>query len=524
MTEGKWQFIVPVAAYCRVSTDNEDQIHSFESQMRFFREYIQRHPDWTLYRIYADEGITGTSTRNRKQFNRMIHDARLGKIGLIITKEVSRFSRNVLDTIGYTRELKSRGIGVIFLNDGIRTLDPDSELRLSIMASIAQEESRRTSERVKWGQTQQMKHGVVFGHSMLGYDVENGKMTVNEDGAETVRLIFHKYGVERKGTGVIARELTEADIRTPTGLSQWNGSQVLKILKNEKYAGDLVQKKTITPDYLTHAKKYNHGEEELIVIKNHHEAIIERDLWDTVQLLICQANRHTETEFGHSNRYAFSGKIKCGECGKSFVARKRKRKNGDIYRRWCCITALRQGAPRTGPDGNVIGCGIGKQISDDLAMDILKQTLSAIDADRDKIINNVTALAMEAMQAVSTQDIGSAKKLEQRIQIITQKRTAALDAFLSKDITGEEMREMVDRYDRETEVLQKRLQAVLNEEDASGKKDDVRNRVTAIVNGEAVSEVLCKNILAQMIVRRDSHVEVTLNHLPMTWIFYLEKR
>ena len=262
--------MIKVASYCRVSTDKDDQANSFESQQRYFRAYIDRQPEWELYQIYADEGITGTSTKKRAAFNQMIADARMGKFERILTKEVSRFSRNILDTIAYTRELKALGVGVLFLNDGISTLEPDAELRLSIMGSIAQEESRKTSSRVKWGQTRRMEQGVVFGRSLLGYDVKDGRLTVNPEGAELVRLIFHKYGVEKKGTTVIARELREAGYRTHRGGIRWNGSCIVKLLKNEKYVGDLIQKKTITPDYLTHAKKANHGEEELVIIRDHH--------------------------------------------------------------------------------------------------------------------------------------------------------------------------------------------------------------------------------------------------------------
>ena len=220
-----------------MSTDKEDQANSFESQQRYFREYIDRQPDWELYQVYADEGITGTSTKKRAAFHRMIHDAQLHRFDLILTKEVSRFSRNILDTISYTRDLRHLGIGVLFMNDGIHTLEPDAELRLSIMGSIAQEESRKTSSRVKWGQTRRMEQGVVFGRSMLGYDVKNGKMTINPQGAEIVRLIFHKYVLERKGTTIIARELREAGYKTLTGSTNWRNTTILKILRNEKYCG-----------------------------------------------------------------------------------------------------------------------------------------------------------------------------------------------------------------------------------------------------------------------------------------------
>jgi len=187
-----------VAAYCRVSTDKDDQTNSFESQQRYFKEYIERNPDWELYEIFADEGTSGTSTKKRKAFNRMISCAKLGDFDLIITKEISRFARNTLDSVYYTRELKKHGVGVIFMNDNINTLDADAELRLTIMSSIAQEESRKTSDRVKWGQKRQMEQGVVFGRDMLGYDVQNGQMFINEDGAKVVRIIFKKFVREAK--------------------------------------------------------------------------------------------------------------------------------------------------------------------------------------------------------------------------------------------------------------------------------------------------------------------------------------
>ena len=243
-----------VAAYCRVSTDSADQANSFESQKRYFALYIERNPEWRLYEIYADEGITGTNTKKRKAFQRMIEDAKKGCFDLILTKEISRFARNILDSIYYTRELKRHGVGVLFMNDNIYTMDGDAELRLAILSSIAQEESRKTSERVKWGQKRRMEMGIVFGSSMLGYDVRGGNLYINEDGAAVVRSIFHKFTEEGKGTHLIAKELDEEGIK-PMRAKNWNSSVVLRILKNEKYCGDLVQKKTYTPDYLSPREK-----------------------------------------------------------------------------------------------------------------------------------------------------------------------------------------------------------------------------------------------------------------------------
>ena len=518
--------MIKVASYCRVSTDRDDQANSFESQQRYFKEYIDRQPDWELYQVYADEGITGTSTKKRAAFNRMIADAHLGKFHLILTKEVSRFSRNILDTITYTRELKALGVGVLFMNDGISTLEPDAELRLSIMGSIAQEESRKTSTRVKWGQTRRMEQGVVFGRSLLGYDVKDGCLTVNPEGAEIVRLIFYKYGVEKKGTTVIARELREAGYRTHSGNMKWSNTHIVKILKNEKYVGDLVQKKTITPDYLSHAKKYNHGEEEFVIIRDHHEPIIDRELWDTVQRELKKRNRNGELGAGHSNRYVFSGKIKCGECGASFVSRKKTRKDGSLYKRWSCYTATSEGQKRIDVRGNEVGCDVGKLLRDELALDILQQSLTTLRMDRDRIIQNVTALALEAIQMCEEGSTDRVEALEYEISQLKQKKADVLDAFFSKQITKEEMHLVNQRYDGELEDLQRRLEGVRERESITYEEDqlekDVGRQVADIVNCRADSEVLYKNVLDHMVVHKDRKIEIFLNLLPQKWTFVLE--
>lgn len=518
--------MIKVASYCRVSTDRDDQANSFESQQRYFKEYIDRQSDWELYQVYADEGITGTSTKKRAAFNRMIADAHLGKFHLILTKEVSRFSRNILDTITYTRELKALGVGVLFMNDGISTLEPDAELRLSIMGSIAQEESRKTSTRVKWGQTRRMEQGVVFGRSLLGYDVKDGCLTVNPEGAEIVRLIFYKYGVEKKGTTVIARELREAGYRTHSGNVKWSNTHIVKILKNEKYVGDLVQKKTITPDYLSHAKKYNHGEEEFVIIRDHHEPIIDRELWDTVQRELKKRNRNGELGAGHSNRYVFSGKIKCGECGASFVSRKKTRKDGSLYKRWSCYTATSEGQKRIDVRGNEVGCDVGKLLRDELALDILLQSLTTLRMDRDRIIQNVTALALEAIQMCEEGSTDRVEALEYEISQLKQKKADVLDAFFSKQITKEEMHLVNQRYDGELEDLQRRLEGVRERESITYEEDqlekDVGRQVADIVNCRADSEVLYKNVLDHMVVHKDRKIEIFLNLLPQKWTFVLE--
>ena len=197
-----------VAVYARVSTEKEDQVNSLASQKSYFAGFIKSQSNMELSEVYFDEGISGTQTRKRTGFNRMIRDALSGKFNLILTKEVSRFARNTVDALYYTRKLKEAGVGVIFTMDHIDTRDSDGELRLTIMASLAQEESRKTSERVKWGQQRRMEQGVVFGRDMLGYTVKNGVLSINREEVPVVKAIFHKYTNEGKGAHAIAGELT----------------------------------------------------------------------------------------------------------------------------------------------------------------------------------------------------------------------------------------------------------------------------------------------------------------------------
>ena len=337
-----------VAAYCRVSTDNEDQANSFESQQRYFRQYIERNPDWELYEIFADEGISGTNTKKRKEFNRMIACAKNGDFDLIITKEISRFARNTLDSIYYTRELKKHGVGVIFMNDNINTLDGDAELRLAIMSSIAQEESRKTSERVKWGQKRQMEQGVVFGRSMLGYDVDGGKMTINEEGAKVVRLIFHKFVNEGKGTHVIARELREEGI-SPMRVKEWSNTVILRVIRNEKYCGDVLLQKTFRTDVISKKVIKNVGQMAQYYMPDHHEAIVSREQYNAVKAEMARrsalrspSKQAVTGRSCYTSKYALSDRIVCGECGTLYRRCTWTRPDGKCVV-WRCVSRLDYG-------------------------------------------------------------------------------------------------------------------------------------------------------------------------------------
>ena len=455
----------------------------------------------------------------------MIHAAEMGKIDLIVTKEVSRFARNTVDALKITRELRRRDVGVLFLNDNIDTRDNDSEFRLSIMSSVAQEESRKTSDRSKWGQTRSMEQGVVFGGSLLGYDVQGGKMTVNPEGAEIVRRIFRKYLDERKGCGTIARELREAGILSSRGKCSWSSATVTKILKNEKYCGDLVQKKTYTPDFLTHEKRYNHGQEPRVEIKDHHEPIIDRETWQAVQQELHRRNR-AQGSGGHGNRYPLSGKIRCGECGKSFIRRTKTRTDGSSYRRWCCFTATNEGLRRTDGAGNAIGCSVGRQIREDVAMDILQRSVEAVTLDKKAIISDLTRIIERVLSNSADDGQVELQRLELELEKLQKRSDAILDRFLDQTIGKADFQRARSRCEAEITQTQERIEAIRQRQkldtDTKMLKPDIRAAITGIVSDQTADDSFYGRLLHHMTVYRDGRVEVALNLLPAKWVYVLD--
>lgn len=505
-----------VAAYCRVSTDREDQANSLHSQQVYFTQYIQARQGWALTEVYADEGISGTSTRKREAFNRMIAQAELGGLDLILTKEVSRFARNTVDTLEYTRKLKSLGVGVIFINDNIDTRDNDGELRLTIMASIAQEESRKTSQRVKWGQLRRMEAGVVFGNnSTYGFDTHDGRLFVKPEEAHVVRLIYHKFLNEGKGTHVIARELYEGGIDPPkTATGKWSSTMIYRILRNEKHAGDLLQKKNVTPDYLNHKKVPNRGQEEQIMLRDHHEAIVDRETWDAVQRELARRGAEQGDKSKYSNRYWCSGKIRCGVCGSRFTLRKRKRSNGDLYMGWACHSRVHYGNWKRNSQGEPVGCNM-RMVNDKSLTAVVRFVLGQLELDSDAIVAELLADIQKLQSAPD--DGGSADRLQAKRTAIERKRENALDAFLSEKISNEELQAIRARYDREQAAIDQQLQAIAEaahtlEAQKTGLEDIVRT-IRAGLDG---SEEVYREVIERVTVLED-YIDVQVKFVPGTF-------
>lgn len=314
-----------MAAYCRVSTDQDEQLSSYENQVRYYKEYIRQNPLYDLVDIYADEGISGTNTKKRTEFNRLIADCRKGKVDRIIVKSISRFSRNTLDCLKYVRELKELGIGVTFEKENIDSLDAKGEVLLTILSSLAQDESRSISENATWGIRKKFERGEIRVNTtkFVGYDKgDNGNLVINEEQAKIVRRIFRDF-LQGETPESIARTLKEEEIPGWNGKANWYPTTIQRMLQNEKYMGDALLQKTYTVDFLTKKRSENQGQVNQYYIEGNHEAIINKEEWELVQLEIERRNQFRQDN--HINFYIiqcdhnpFTCKVFCKECGGLF--------------------------------------------------------------------------------------------------------------------------------------------------------------------------------------------------------------
>ena len=325
-----------VAAYARVSTEKDEQQNSYEAQIEYYTRYIKGNPEWIFAGIYSDEGITGTSIKRRDGFNKMIEDALAGKIDLIVTKSVSRFARNTVDSLTTVRKLKDKGVEVYFEKENIFTLDSKGELLITIMSSLAQEESRSISENTTWGQRKRFADGVMsLAYSnFLGYKkgANPGDMEIVEEEAVIVRRIYDEY-LAGKSPGDIAKRLTADGIPTPAKKTKWSTSTVTSILHNEKYRGDAKLQKSFTTSFLDHRVQKNTGQLPIFYVSQNHPAIIRPEVFEMVQ----EEFRRREAAGGRAQCVSiFSGRIVCGDCG-GFYGRKKWHSNTKYMTwRWHC--------------------------------------------------------------------------------------------------------------------------------------------------------------------------------------------
>lgn len=343
--------LVRVAAYCRVSTAHKEQLESYDTQIKYYDDLIAKNPEWVKVEIYADEGITGTSTKNRDNFNRLINDCMDGKIDLVLTKSISRFARNTKDTLHYVRMLKDKGIAIMFEVENINTMTMDGELMLTVLSAVAQQYVENLSETVKFNLKAKMQNGVLIGkHDALGYDYdkEKGVITVNEKEAEIVKYIFKRY-IEGAGGMIIGRELEHLGYKTKRGSESWGESTVLGIIKNEKYIGDLLQGKTFTIDPISKRRLDNRGEDDKYHKRNNHQAIIDIDTFEQAQAILKRRNENRTKIDAHgrrekySRKYTFSCMLKCGFCGSNLTRRNWHSGTNHAKRIWQCVLGTKHG-------------------------------------------------------------------------------------------------------------------------------------------------------------------------------------
>lgn len=421
-----------VAAYCRVSTDSEDQLQSYRSQVKYYTELINENPDWTMAGVYADEAITGTQIDKRLDFQRLINDCMNGDIDMVITKSISRFARNTLDTLKYVRRLKEINVAVLFEEENINTLTMDGELLLVILSSVAQQEVENISANVKKGLKMKMQRGELVGfHGCLGYDYDKESKTIaiNEDEAEIIRYIFKRY-LEGAGGSVIGRELENLGYKSPRGSNKWSTTTVLGIIKNEKYKGDLLMGKTFTVDPITKRRLDNFGEEDKFYIKEHHDPIISEDDFDKAQAIRLRRAKNRNTVGSKngkrdkfSRKYAFSCLLECGFCG-SNLSRRSWHSNSQYKKTiWQCVTGTKKGKKF---------CLDSKGIEEIAIEKAFLESYRQLTSNNKDIVNKFLELIESTLNDNTLEK--NIKKLEREISKISNKQNSLVDLRLEEKI------------------------------------------------------------------------------------------
>ncbi|EOZ5096456.1 recombinase family protein [Listeria innocua] len=426
---------IRVSAYCRVSTDSEDQLSSYISQKTYYTDLIQKNSDWIFAGIYADEAITGTQVTKREDFQRMINDCMNGEIDMVITKSISRFARNTLDTLKYVRMLKEKDIAVYFEDEKINTLTMDGELLLVVLSSVAQQEVENISANVKKGLKMKMKRGELVGfQGCLGYDYhpEDKSITINEEEAEIVRYIFKRY-VEGAGGSVIGQELENLGYKTKYGNSTWVPTTVLGIIKNEKYKGDLLLGKTFTVDPISKRRLENMGEEDQFYIRNHHEPIISEEIFEKAHEILNRRNKNrgkigdgnTKRE-KFSRKYAFSCLLECGFCKGTLT--RRKWHSGSQYDKviWQCVTSTKKGKKH---------CPESKGIPEQAIEDAFVESYRILCDSNKDVLDEFLRTMNETLSSSSVNK--QLSKVEKEIEALEKKKSKLVDMRLEDVIDSE---------------------------------------------------------------------------------------
>ena len=512
MRMGRSIFDLPlrVTFYARVSTDQDEQINSLENQVQYYTELIQNKKNWTFIPGYIDEGISGTSTKKRDDFNRMIRDAKAGLFDFIITKEISRFSRSTLDSIKYTQELLDYNVGVLFQNDNINTLDTDSEFRLVIMAGVAQDEVRKLSERLKFGFKQAIKNGHVLGNDKLyGYDKKGCILTINEQEAEIVRIVFDLYANKRLGMRTISKELEKLGYTSREG-NLFNTLTIRHMLENPKYKGWYCGNKTQTLDYRTKKKAFLDETEWIMYPDPTIPAIVSEDLWNRANALY-KERRKEVMEHGsgvtYQNRYPYSTKIICEEHGTTFHRQVLENKSGAVEA-WQCKIYRQKGRS---------ACSAPQIRSFELDQ-ILGEIMKQLTKDKKALIDSLITVITSVPKDVDYEKIRS--RIRDEIDQIHIKKDRLLDLSVAGALTTTEFKQRNDALNEQIRNYEAQLKTVCDEEEknAGGTLDEAEIRrvleqelsFDGEINSALVASVLDKVVVKKESTKQEIHLDIYL--------------
>jgi len=456
-TTGKTLFDMPlrVVYYARVSTEKDDQLNSLNNQQAYYENFIAGISNWQLVRRYIDEGLSGITTKKRDDFHTMIADARAGNFDLILTKEISRFARNTLDSIQFTRELLNNGVIVWFQQDGINTIDDDSEMRLAIMSSVAQEESRKLSSRIRFGHSQAIKNGVVMGNSRIyGYDKDNGKLVINEREAEMIRLIFSLYATGDYSTPKIEKILFEKGYRNFKG-GAINRNVLRNIIPNPKYKGYYCGNKVKIIDMFTKKQKFL-DEDEWELYKDHDKVppIVDENLWEKANTIFnarSEAIKSRRTSYKTGN--LFTGKIMCAEHNTPFYMKARKIRKLDDSVTWVCSHRIKNGKDSCETYG----------IKEKELVEILTEVLSGLSSSVNEIFDKYLHYLKTANSGADFES--DIRDVEGSIAKINDKKDKLLELSIEGRLTNVEFEKRNNAYNDELKAKEQELKQLHKKRD-----------------------------------------------------------
>ena len=485
-----------VAAYCRVSTELEEQQNSYQVQIAYYTDLINKKKEWTLAGIFADEGISGTQTKKRTEFNRMIRMCRNKKIDLVITKSISRFARNTVDCLEYVRQLKDLGIGVIFEKENINTLTMTSEFMIALYGSFAQAESESISKNVSWGKEKAYREGKVqfqYKH-LLGYKKgADGKPEIIPEEAETVKLIYTMF-LDGHSMKNIALILHVKGIHTKTGSTEWRTNTITRILQNEKYVGDALLQKTFTSDCITHKVVKNHGERPMYLVTNQHDPIIDRDTYNRVQQELARRNSKrkisdkTVTEQGkYSSKYALSELLICGHCGTPY-RRTTWAARGKKQIVWRCLSRLEHGKKYC-PDSPTIK-------EEQLHRGILR-AINNYYSCRNDIVRILKANIGSVLECQGQEEILS---VEKRLKEIDQARTDLVNLIASGGCDEDKLDSEFAKLYAEEQGLSERLTMLKSQNKTSEETQAKLDKIMDMIEHEKFELETFDNVLIRKLI------------------------